>query len=176
MAKKWYVVHTQTGKEIRVRANLENKIKTAGAEHLISQVLVPTENVSEIRAGKKTISERKFFPGYVLIEMEMTDETWYLVKTTEGVAKFIGSGNKPLPLTEEEVATIRQQIEEKKEKPKPKVMFEKGESVKVIEGPFTNFNGIIEEVNLNKQRLKVAVSIFGRSTPIDLEYWQVEKV
>ncbi len=175
MAKKWYVVHTQTGKESRVKINLENKIKTAGAEDLISQVLVPTETVSEIRAGKKTISERKFFPGYVLVEMEMTDQGWYLVKTTEGVARFIGSGNNPLPLTDEEVAFVLQQIEEKKEKPKPKVMFEKGENVKVIDGPFTNFNGIIEEVNLNKQRLKVTVSIFGRSTPIDLEYWQVEK-
>ena len=175
MAKKWYVVHTQTGKESRVKINLENKIKTADAEDLISQVLVPTETVSEIRAGKKTISERKFFPGYVLVEMEMTDQGWYLVKTTEGVARFIGSGNNPLPLTDEEVAFVLQQIEEKKEKPKPKVMFEKGENVKVIDGPFTNFNGIIEEVNLNKQRLKVTVSIFGRSTPIDLEYWQVEK-
>lgn len=175
MAKKWYVVHTQTGKESRVKINLENKIKTAGAEDLISQVLVPTENVSEIRAGKKTISERKFFPGYVLVEMEMTDQGWYLVKTTEGVARFIGSGNNPLPLTDEEIASVLQQIEEKKEKPKPKVMFERGENVKVIDGPFTNFNGIIEEVNLNKQRLKVTVSIFGRSTPIDLEYWQVEK-
>lgn len=176
MAKKWYVVHTQTGKENKVKINLENKIKASGAEHLISRILVPTENVSEIRGGKKTISERKFFPGYVLIEMEMTDEAWYLVKTTEGVARFIGSGNRPLPLTDDEAANILRQIEEKKEKPKPKVIFEKNENVKVIDGPFTNFNGVIEEVNPDKQRLKVTVSIFGRSTPIELEYWQVEKI
>lgn len=176
MAKHWYVVHTQTGHEERVRTTLENRIKAANAQELISQILIPTEKVSEVRGGKKRIMERKFFPGYVLIEMELSDEIWYLIKNTPGITGFIGPGSKPQPLREEEVATILKQAEESKEKPIPKVIFEKGESVKIIEGPFTNFSGLIDEINPAKGKIKVMVSIFGRSTPVELEYWQVEKM
>jgi transcription termination/antitermination protein NusG len=174
--KHWYVVHTQTGREETVKTNLESRAQQFSLQEKISQVLIPTEKVSEIKSGKKTISTRKFFPGYVLIEMEMNDETWYLVKNTPGVSGFIGSGKKPLPLNEQEVNGIIKQAEEKKEKPTPKVIYEKGESIRVKEGPFVNFNGTIEEVNPNKGKLKVLVAIFGRTTPVELEYWQVEKI
>ena len=176
MAKRWYVVHTQTGHEERVKTHLEHRIQTAQAQELITQILIPTEKVSEVRSGKKRIMERKFFPGYVLIEMELTDDSWYLVKNTPGITGFIGPGARPHPLREEEVAGILKQAEESKEKPIPKVMFEKGESVKIIEGPFTNFNGEIEEIYPTKGKIKVMVSIFGRSTPVELEFWQVEKM
>ena len=174
--KHWYVVHTQTGREERVKTTLESRAIQHNMQEKISQVLIPTEKVSEIKAGKKKISTRKFFPGYVLVEMELSDETWYLVKNTPGVSGFIGSGRKPLPLKEDEVSGIIKQAEEKKEKPTPKVIFEKGESVRVKEGPFVNFNGTIEEANPNKGKLKVLVAIFGRTTPVELEYWQVEKI
>ena len=174
--KHWYVVHTQTGREETVKTTLESRAQQFSLQEKITQVLIPTEKVSEIKSGKKTISTRKFFPGYVLIEMEMTDDTWYLVKNTPGVSGFIGSGKKPLPLSEPEVNSIIKQAEEKKEKPTPKVIFEKGESVRVKEGPFVNFDGTIEEVNPNKGKLKVLVAIFGRTTPVELEYWQVEKI
>ena len=176
MTKQWYVIHTQTGREERVKSTLENRAQQYSLQEKISQVLIPTEKVSEIKAGKKKITTRKFFPGYVLVEMELNDETWYLVKNTPGVSGFIGSGRKPLPLKESEVATIIKQAEEKKEKPTPKVIFEKGESIRVKEGPFVNFNGTIEEVNPNKGKLKVKLAIFGRTTPVELEYWQVEKI
>lgn len=174
--KHWYVIHTQTGREETVKTTLESRTQQFKLTEKISQVLIPTEKVSEIKAGKKKITTRKFFPGYVLVEMELNDDTWYLVKNTPGVSGFIGSGKKPLPLKEAEVASIIKQAEEKKEKPTPKVIFEKGESVRVKEGPFVNFNGNIEEVNPNKGKLKVLVAIFGRTTPVELEYWQVEKI
>jgi len=175
-AKHWYVIHTQTGHEDRVKTTLESRAQQFSLKEKITQVLIPTEKVSEIKAGKKKITTRKFFPGYVLVEMELNDDTWYLVKNTPGVSGFIGSGKKPLPLKDSEVASIIKQAEEKKEKPTPKVIFEKGESVRVKEGPFINFNGAIEEVNPNKGKLKVMVAIFGRTTPVELEYWQVEKI
>ena len=175
-SKHWYVIHTQTGHEERVKTTLESRAAAQSMQDKISQVLIPIEKVSEIKAGKKKISTRKFFPGYVLIEMELTNETWYLVKNTPGVSGFIGSGKKPLPLKDSEVTSIIKQAEEKKEKPTPKVIFEKGESVRVKEGPFVNFNGTIDEVNPNKGKLKVLVAIFGRTTPVELEYWQVEKI
>ena len=173
---KWYVVHTQTGVEQRVKANLETRAETAGIGHLIQRVMIPTEKVSEVKEGKKRISERKFFPGYVLVQMELTDDSWYLVRNTPGISGFVGSGRTPLPLSEGEIAEILKQQEEKKSKPKPKVEFEVGESVRVKEGAFANFNGTIEEINPNRGKLKVMVTIFGRSTPVELEYWQVEKV
>ena len=176
MTKQWYVVHTQTGREESVKTTLESRTVQHNMQEKITQVLIPTEKVSEIKAGKKKISTRKFFPGYVLVEMELSDETWYLVKNTPGVSGFIGSGRKPLPLKAEEVAGIIKQAEEKKEKPTPKVIFEKGESVRVKEGPFVNFNGTVDEANPNKGKLKVLVAIFGRTTPVELEYWQVEKI
>jgi len=176
MAKQWFVIHVQTGHEDKVRKSLESRAGLSPHGSLISQILIPTEQVTEIKDGKKKISQRKFFPGYVLVEMELTDESWYLIKNTSGVTGFIGSGGRPVSLKNEEVDAILKQAESAKEKPIPKVLFEKGENIRVIDGPFTNFNGTIEEVNPIKQRLKVNISIFGRSTPVDLEYWQVEKV
>ena len=176
MSKHWYVIHTQTGYEDRVKKALESKVKAGLAKDSITQVLVPIEQVSEVKAGKKRISQRKFFPGYLLVEMELTDEAWYLIKSTSGVTGFVGAGSKPLPLKSEEIDTILKQAQEAKEKPTPKVIFEKGENIRVNDGPFTNFNGAIEEVNLAKGKIKVMISIFGRATPVELETWQVEKV
>ena len=176
MAKHWYVIHTQTGYEDRVKTTLEAKIKAGLAKDFISQILIPIEQVSEVKAGKKKISQRKFFPGYILAEMELTDETWYLIKNIPGVTGFVGAGSRPLPLKEEEVKTILKQTEEAKEKLTPKVLFEKGENVRVTDGPFTNFNGTVDEANLAKGKIKVMISIFGRATPVELEAWQVEKV
>ncbi len=176
MAKYWYVIHTQTGYEDRVKAILDAKIKAGLAKDTIVQVMVPVEQVSEVKAGKKRISQRKFFPGYILVEMELTDETWYLIKSIPGVTGFVGAGSQPLPLQESEIEMILKQTKDAKEKPTPKVLFEKGESVRVTDGPFTNFNGVIDETNLAKGKVKVMISIFGRATPVELETWQVEKV
>ena len=175
MARKWYVIHTQTGYEDKVKANLENRLNGSPFKEVVSQILIPTERVSEIKDGKKRISLRKFFPGYLLIEMELNDEVWYFVKNTPGVSGFIGSGSKPIALRDHEVQAILKQAEEKKEKPSPRVVFEVGEGVRIIEGPFTNFNGTVEEINPSRGRLKVMVSIFGRLTHVELEYWQVER-
>jgi transcriptional antiterminator NusG len=172
--KKWYVVHTLSGQEHKVKEALENKIKLNEQEELISQILVPSEKVAEVKGGKKTISARKFFPGYILVEMVLTDETYYFIRHTPGVIGFIGSGS-PVPLLEHEVNDILAQIEAKKEKVKPKVLFTIGEMVKITEGPFLNFNGVVDEVNPERGKLKALVTIFGRSTPVELEYWQVEK-
>ena len=176
MASQWFVIHTQTGAEAKAKQNLESRAQSAGLSHMIHQVLIPTEKVSEVKGGKKKISERKFFPGYILVQMDLTDESWYLVKNTPGVSGFVGSGKRPIPLAESEMLNIIQQQEEKTAKPKPKVEFEVGESVRVKEGAFSNFNGVVEELNPNRGKLKVMVSIFGRSTPVELEYWQVEKI
>jgi transcriptional antiterminator NusG len=176
MAKHWYVIHTQTGYEDRVKAILEAKIKAGLAKDNILQMLVPIEQVSEVKAGKKRISQRKFFPGYILVEMELTDDTWYLIKSIPGVTGFVGAGSKPLPLKSEEIDAILKQAKDAKEKPTPKVLFDKGEPIRVMDGPFTNFNGTVEEVNLAKGKVKVMISIFGRATPVELETWQVEKV
>mgnify|MGYP001568662938 CR=1 FL=1 len=174
--KQWYVIHTQTGQELKVKTSLETKIHQGQSTEAISQVLVPTERVAEVRGGKKRISERKFFPGYLLVEMEMSDDSWHLVRTTPGVTGFIGAGRRPVALSEDEVGEILRQTEERKDKPTPRVMFSKGEGVRVIEGPFTNFSGVIEEVNTQRGKLKVMVSIFGRQTPVELEFWQVERL
>ena len=176
MAKKWYVIHTQTGAEDKVKSAIEKRAESNNMKEAISQVLIPTEQVSEVKEGKKKISQRKFFPGYVLVEMDLNDNTWYLVKNTTGVTGFIGARTKPVALREDEVQAILKQSEDRKVKPTPKVRFERGESVRVTDGPFTNFNGVIEEVNPDKGKLKVSVTIFGRSTPLELEYWQVEKL
>lgn len=173
---KWYVVHTQTGSEEKAKAGLEKKIATTALKDYVEEVVVPTEQVSEIRSGKKRISTRKFFPGYILLKMEMTKESWYLVKTTPGITGFIGPGRKPAPLSEEEVNTILKRSEETEAKPSPKVVFEIGEAVRISEGPFANFNGAVMEVYPDRGKLKVSVSIFGRSTLVELEYWQVEKI
>lgn len=176
MSARWYVVHTQTGVEAKVKTNLETRAQLAGLSHMIHQVLIPTEKVSEVKEGKKKISERKFFPGYILVEMDLTDESWYLVKNTPGVSGFVGSGKKPIPLGDSDIQNVLVQQKEKTEKPKPKVEFEIGENVRVKEGAFANFNGTVEEMNPNRGKMKVMVSIFGRQTPVELEYWQVEKI
>ena len=174
--KNWYVVHTQTGSEEKVKTSLENKIAQEGLQEFITKVVIPTEQVSEVRSGKKRISQRKFFPGYLLVEMELNESTYLFVKTTPGVTGFIGLGKRPMPLPQTEVDNILKRTEETQAKPSPKVVFEKGEQVRVTEGPFLNFNGTIEEVHPEKGKIKVSVSIFGRSTPVELEYWQVEKI
>lgn len=174
--KNWYVVHTQTGSEEKVKTYLENRLATAGLNDLITKIIIPTEQISEVRAGKKRISQRKFFPGYLLLEMELNEQTYLFIKKTPGVTGFIGLGKKPMPLPQTEVDNILKKTEETQVKPSPKIAFEKGEQVRVKDGPFVNFNGTIEEVRPEKGKLKVSVSIFGRATPVELEYWQVEKI
>jgi transcriptional antiterminator NusG len=175
VAPKWYVVNTYSGNENKVKANLEQRIKSMSMENKIFRVLVPSEEVSEVRGGKKKISTKRFFPGYVLVEMEIDDEAWYVVRNTPKVTGFVGTGTTPTPLTDPEIEGILGQIAGAKSKPKPKVQFERGERVKVVDGPFTNFAGTVEEVNLERGKLKVMVSIFGRQTPVELEFVQVEK-
>jgi len=174
--KSWYVVHTQTGLEDKVKTSLENKISASGMQDFISSVVIPTEQISEIRSGKKKISQRKFFPGYLLVEMELNEQTYLFVKTAPGVTGFIGLGKKPMPLPQSEVDNILRKTKDTQAKPSPKVVFEKGEQVRVIDGPFQNFNGTIDEIHPEKGKIKVSVSIFGRATPVELEYWQVEKI
>lgn len=174
--KNWYVVHTQTGSEEKVKTYLENRLITEGLQDLITKIIIPTEQISEVRAGKKRISQRKFFPGYLLLEMELDEKTYLFIKKTPGVTGFIGLGKRPMPLPQAEVENILKRTEETQVKPSPKVVFEKGEQVRIKDGPFVNFNGTIEEVRPEKGKLKVSVSIFGRATPVELEYWQVEKI
>lgn len=177
MTKKWYVIHTQTGKEMSVKKGLEKMLECEPEGKLfIGRIFIPTEKVSEIRSGEKKISERKFFPGYLLVEMELNDKSWYMIKNTAGVVGFVGSKTKPVALKEDEVAEILEQTKETKTKPVPKILFKQGEIVRVKEGPFKNFSGTIEETNLEKGKIKVMISIFGRATPVDLEAWQVEKM
>ena len=175
--KKWYVIHTQTGYEEKVKANLEKRLSQhPEIKEFVLQIIVPTEQVAEIKGGKKKISQRKFFPGYVLIEMELNDKTWYFIKRTHGVTGFVGPGRIPVPLSEEEVQNIRRHMEDTEEAPRPRVSFEAGEIIKVVEGPFYNFTGYVSEVNHDRGRLKVMVDILGRSTPVELDFLQVEKV
>ena len=173
---RWYVVHAYSGYEKQVMRALVERIGRSGLEGQFGEVLVPTEEVVEIRAGQKRRSERKFFPGYVLAKMEMTDEAWHLVKDTPKVTGFLGAGNKPSPISEGEAQRILHQVQEGVERPKPSVTFEIGEQVRVSDGPFTSFNALVEDVDEERARLKVAVSIFGRATPVELEYAQVEKL
>ncbi len=176
MALQWYVVHAYSGFENQVKRSMEDRVKRSGLEEKFGQILVPTEEVIEMRDGQKRKSDRKFFPGYVLVQMEMDESSWHLVKDCPKVMGFIGgTSDKPTPITEREAQTILNRIQEGTEKPKPKVLFEVGEVVRVIDGPFTDFNGVVEEVNYEKSRLRVAVSIFGRSTPVELEFGQVSK-
>jgi len=173
---RWYVVHAYSGFENQVVRSLKERIKLYHMEDKFGEVLVPTEEVVEMRAGQKRKSERKFFPGYVLVQMEMDDNTWHLVKDVPKVMGFIGgTSNRPAPISDKEADKILQRVQEGVEKPRPKVLFEPGEVVRVTEGPFADFNGVVEEVNYEKSRLRVAVLIFGRSTPVELEFGQVEK-
>ena len=176
MSKRWYVVHTYSQFEKSVHRALVERIARAGMQDLFGQILVPVEEVVELKSGQKSISERKFFPGYVLVEMEMTDESWHLVKNTPKVTGFLGgSAMKPTPISAKEVQNIMQQMQAGVEKPRPKVLFEVGELVRVKDGPFTDFNGSVEDVNYDKNKIRVAVTIFGRSTPVELDFGQVEK-
>ncbi|MFS1524515.1 transcription termination/antitermination protein NusG [Microbulbifer sp. 2304DJ12-6] len=176
MSKHWYVVQAYSGYEKRVASSLKERIELHEMDHLFGEVLVPTEEVVEMRAGQKRKSERKFFPGYVLVEMELNDDTWHLVKETPRVLGFIGGkADRPAPITDREAQAILNRIDDSVDKPKPKTLFEPGEMVRVIDGPFNDFNGVVEEVNYEKSRLRVAVLIFGRSTPVELEFSQVEK-
>lgn len=173
--KKWYVVHTYSGYENKVKAALQEKIKALGKEDLFGEVLVPSEKVVDMVKGQKRTSSRKFFPGYILINMELNEDTWHIVKNVPKVTGFVGGQETPPTISEEEVKKITQQMEEGAVRPKPKVEFERGESVRVIDGPFTNFTGVVEEVKPDKGKLRVLVSIFGRATPVELEFVQVEK-
>jgi transcriptional antiterminator NusG len=177
MTMRWYVVHAYSGFEKSVQRTLQDRIQRNGMEAHFGKILVPTEEVVEMKGGQKSVSERKFYPGYVLVEMDMSDEAWHLVKSTPKVTGFVGGahGRKPPPISEKEVEAILQQMQEGAEKPKPKVLFEVGEAVRVKDGPFTDFHGMVEEVNYDKSKLRVSVTIFGRATPVELEFGQVEK-
>ena len=176
MAMRWYVVHAYSGFENRVKQSLIERVARSGMQDKFGEILVPTEEVVEMREGQKRKSERKFFPGYVLVQMEMDDDTWHLVKEVPKVLCFIGgTSDRPAPITDKEANAILQRVQEGAEKPRPKVLFEPGEVVRVTDGPFNDFNGVVEEVNYEKSKLRVAVLIFGRSTPVELEFGQVEK-
>lgn len=176
MAKRWYVVHAYSGFEKSVQKALRERIERESMTDLFGQILVPVEEVVDIKNGRRSITERKFFPGYVLVEMEMTDDTWHLVKSTPKVTGFVGgTANRPAPISQREVDAIMQQMQEGVEKPKPKILFEVGERVRVIDGPFTDFNGSVDEVNYERNKLRVSVQIFGRDTPVELDFSQVEK-
>ncbi|MCK9383277.1 MAG: transcription termination/antitermination protein NusG [Nevskia sp.] len=176
MAMRWYVVHAYSQYENNVMRALKERITRAGLEERFGDILVPTEEVVEIKDGQKRTTERKFFPGYVLVQMEMSEDTWHLVKSTPKVLGFIGgTPDKPAPISEKEANSILNRVEEAVEKPKPKTLYEPGESVRITEGPFADFSGVVEEVNYEKSRLRVAVLIFGRSTPVELEFSQVQK-
>ncbi|AEQ51702.1 transcription termination/antitermination protein NusG [Pelagibacterium halotolerans] len=176
MAKRWYIVQAYSNFERKVAEDIRQKVVSNGLDHLFDDVLVPTEKVTEVRRGRKVDAERKFFPGYVLVKMELTDETFHLIKNTPKVTGFLGADNKPQPISEREAMSILQQVQEGVDRPKPSVSFEVGENVRVSDGPFASFSGVVEEVDEERARLKVEVSIFGRPTPVELEYGQVEKV
>ena len=174
--RKWYIVHTYSGFEERVAETLRQRAEALGMGEQFGEVKIPTETIVELKGGKKRETQRKFFPGYILVEMEMSDPAWHVVKNTPKVTGFVGTGKKPTPLTQDEVDQILEQVVSAKEKPKPKYVFEKGEPVKIIDGPFNNFSGVVDEVNLDRNTLKVMVTIFGRQTPVELDFLQVEKL
>jgi transcriptional antiterminator NusG len=176
MAKRWYIVHAYSNFEKKVAESIREKAQAAGLGQLFEEILVPTEKVVEVRRGRKVDAERKFFPGYVLVKMDMTDEAYHLIKNTPKVTGFLGADSRPVPITEAEAQHILQQVQEGVERPKPSISFDVGEQVRVSDGPFASFNGLVEEIDEERARLKVAVSIFGRATPVELEYGQVEKL
>ena len=176
MTKRWYIVHAYSNFENKVAESIREQAKQRHLDHLFEQVLVPKEKVQEVRRGRKVDAERKFFPGYVLVKMELTDEAYHLIKNTPKVTGFLGTDNKPMPISDAEAGRILHQVQEGIDRPKPTVSFEIGEQVRVSDGPFASFNGVVEEVDDARSRVKVAVSIFGRATPVELEFGQVEKV
>jgi len=173
MAFRWYVVHTYSGFENRVKRSLTEAIANAGMEEYFEEILVPEENVVELKKGEKKTSKRKFFPGYILVRMELNDDTWHIVKNTPKVTGFVGSRDKPAPIADDDVASLQTRIDEGTLKPKPKFTFEEGDHIRIIDGPFTGFDGVVDEVKAEKSKLRVIVSIFGRSTPVELDYIQV---
>jgi transcriptional antiterminator NusG len=173
--KQWYIIHTYSGFEKKVKESLEGRIQAFGLGERIGRVMIPTEDVVEVRGGKKVVSARMFYPGYVLVEMEMDDDTWHVVRSTPRVTGFVGSGQTPSPLTDQEVDNIINRVVTSADRPKPKLVFERNEQVRIIEGPFANFTGTVDEVNPDRSTLKVSVTIFGRSTPVELDFGQVEK-
>jgi transcriptional antiterminator NusG len=175
MAKQWYIIHTYSGFEKKVKESLEGRVAAFGLTERIGRVMIPTEDVVEVRGGKKVVSARMFYPGYVLVEMEMDDDTWHVVRSTPRVTGFVGSGQTPSPLSEQEVENILHRVTTSSEKPKPKLVFERNEQVRIVDGPFANFTGLVEEVNSDRNTLKISVTIFGRSTPVELDFAQVEK-
>ena len=174
-ARKWYIVHTYSGFEERVKETLKQRAEALGMGDKFGEIRIPTETIIELRGGKKRETQRKFFPGYILVEMEMSDESWHVVKNTPKVTGFVGTGRNPTPLTQSEVDQIVEQVVTAKEKPKPKYVFEKGEMVKIVDGPFNNFTGVVDDINVDRGTLKVMVTIFGRQTPVELEFLQVQK-
>jgi transcription termination/antitermination protein NusG len=174
--KNWYIVHTYSGFENKVKEALEQRIQAYGLQEDVGEILIPTEDIVEKRAGREVKSARKFFPGYILVEMNMTDNAWHVVKNTPKVTGFVGAGSKPTPLSREEVEQILLQVRTAAEKPKPKYTFDRGDQVRINEGPFSGFNGVVDDVNTDKNTLKVMVTIFGRATPVELDYLQVEKL
>jgi transcriptional antiterminator NusG len=176
MAMRWYVLHVYSGFENKVSEAIMEKAKQHGLEDRVEQILVPMEEITEVRRGQKVAAERKFFPGYVLAKLDMNDEVWHLVKDTPKVTGFLGAGNKPSPITEKEANQLLKQIQEGVERPRPSILFDIGEAVKVAEGPFASFNGVVEDIDEEKGKIKVSVSIFGRATPVELDFTQVEKV
>lgn len=176
MALGWYVIHTYSGCEQKVKINLEEQLERSDLKDKVAKIMIPTEDIIEVKRGKRKISSRKCYPGYIFIEMDMDEDMWYMVKNIPKVTGFLGGKNKPAPISEEEVNRLIEQLKSDTVKPKPKVMYIHGENVRVIDGPFTNFNGVIEDINPERGKLKVMVSIFGRSTPVELEFTQVEKV
>lgn len=175
MAKNWYIIHTYSGFEKKVAETLKSRIEAGGLQVQFGEVMIPTEDVIEMRAGKKVVTPRLFYPGYVLVEMEMNNDTWHMVRSTPRVTGFVGSGQMPAPLTPEEVDRILHRVEVAAEHPKPKLKFDKGENVKITDGPFKDFTGVVDEVNDDRSTLRVMVTIFGRSTPVELDFYQVEK-
>jgi len=176
MAKRWYIVHAYSNFEKKVAESIREKAQATGLSDLFEEILVPTEKVVEVRRGRKVDAERKFFPGYVLVKMDMTDEAYHLIKNTPKVTGFLGADSRPVPISDAEAQHILQQVQEGVERPKPSISFDVGEQVRVADGPFASFNGLVEEIDEERARLKVAVSIFGRATPVELEYGQVEKL
>jgi len=176
MAKQWYIIHTYSGFEKKVKESLESRVAAFGLEDKIGRMMIPTEDVVEVRGGKKVVSARMFYPGYVLVEMEMDDNTWHVVRSTPRVTGFVGSGQTPTPLSEQEVENILHRVTTSTDKPKPKLVFERNEQVRIVDGPFANFTGEVEEVNSDRSTLKISVTIFGRSTPVELDFAQVEKI
>jgi len=175
MAKQWYIIHTYSGFEKKVKESLEGRVAAFGLGERIGRVMIPAEDVVEVRGGKKVVSTRMFYPGYVLVEMEMDDDTWHVVRSTPRVTGFVGSGQTPSPLSEAEVENIVHRVTTSADRPKPKLVFERNEQVRIVDGPFANFTGEVEEVNADRSTLKVSVTIFGRSTPVELDFAQVEK-